>query len=67
MNYMIKKYELTNERRQAHFLAQIFYESDHFRTTTEYHSGSNYDITVNRERAKGLGNTEPGDGKRFRG
>jgi len=67
MNYMIKKYRLNNDLRQAHFLAQIFYESDHFRTTTEYHSGRNYDIQVNRKRALGLGNTQPGDGVRFRG
>lgn len=45
----------------AMFVAQCAHESDHFRATTEYASGAAY------EGRKDLGNTEPGDGKRFRG
>jgi putative chitinase len=48
-------------RRQAHFLAQIAHESDGFRTTVEYASGAAY------EGREDLGNTQPGDGKRFKG
>jgi putative chitinase len=48
-------------RRQAHFLAQLAHESDGFRTTVEYASGAAY------EGRRDLGNTQPGDGKRFKG
>lgn len=47
--------------RQAHFLAQVAHESDGFRTATEYASGRAY------EGRKDLGNTQPGDGVRFKG
>lgn len=45
----------------AMFVAQCAHESDHFKTTVEYASGSAY------EGRKDLGNTEPGDGRRFKG
>ena len=45
----------------AMFVAQCAHESDHFKTTVEYASGAAY------EGRKDLGNTEPGDGKRFKG
>lgn len=47
--------------RLPHFMAQLAKESDGFRTTREYHDGSKY------EGREDLGNTRPGDGKRFRG
>lgn len=47
--------------RIAHFLAQIAHESDGFCTTEEYASGANY------EGRDDLGNTQPGDGRRFKG
>lgn len=47
--------------RLCHFMAQIAFESDWFRTTTEYASGSAY------EGRKDLGNIHYGDGKRYRG
>jgi putative chitinase len=46
---------------KAHFLAQVAHESDGFRTAEEYASGRAY------EGRKDLGNTEPGDGMRFKG
>jgi putative chitinase len=52
---------INTELRQAHFLAQTAHESDSFRTTTEYASGAAYEGRV------GLGNTQRGDGKRFKG
>lgn len=47
--------------RQAHFLAQIGHESGELRYTEEIASGAAY------ENRKDLGNTQPGDGKRFKG
>ncbi|ODN71193.1 peptidoglycan-binding protein [Methylobrevis pamukkalensis] len=47
--------------RAAHFIAQIAHESDGFSTTEEYASGAAYEGRAD------LGNTEPGDGKRFKG
>jgi len=52
---------LNTPRRQAHFLAQLAHESAGFRTATEYASGKAY------EGRKDLGNTEKGDGVRFKG
>ncbi len=47
--------------RQSHFLAQLAHESGEFRYTEELASGKRY------EGRKDLGNTEPGDGVRFKG
>jgi putative chitinase len=47
--------------RMAHFLAQIGHESSSLRYTEEVASGSAY------EGRRDLGNTEPGDGRRFKG
>lgn len=47
--------------RIAHFLAQTCEESAGFRTTVEFASGDEY------EWRKDLGNTEPGDGRRYKG
>ena len=58
---LCEKYEINTPDRQAHFLAQVAHESDHFRTTTEYASGLAY------EGRKDLGNTHKGDGKRYKG
>jgi putative chitinase len=45
----------------CHFMAQLAHESAHFRTTREFASGAAY------EGRKSLGNTERGDGVKFRG
>jgi putative chitinase len=45
----------------AYILATAFHESDRFKTMEEYASGSAYEGRAD------LGNTEPGDGKRFKG
>jgi putative chitinase len=47
--------------RLCHFMAQLAHESAHFRTTREFASGDAY------EGRRDLGNTQPGDGRRFRG
>lgn len=45
----------------AYILGTAYHESDRFRTMEEYASGAAY------EGRKTLGNTQPGDGKRFKG
>lgn len=54
-------YEINSSLRIAHFLAQTCQESDQFCTTVEYASGAEY------EGRKDLGNTQPGDGVRYKG
>lgn len=57
----MQKYEIITTRRQAAFLAQLAHESGSFRYVRELASGEAY------EGRKDLGNTEPGDGVRFKG
>jgi putative chitinase len=52
---------MQNELRLAHFMAQLVHESGSFRYMEEIASGSAYEGRVD------LGNTVPGDGKRFKG
>lgn len=61
LNTAMQKYEINTRLRQAHFLAQVSVESDHFRATREYASGKEYEGRAD------LGNTQPGDGVRFAG
>lgn len=61
MPQVIKIADLTTPLRQAHFLAQMAHESAGFKTTTEYASGAAYNGR------KDLGNTQPGDGVRYKG
>jgi putative chitinase len=57
----LEGYGINDRLRIAHFLAQTCHESAGFRTTEEFASGEAY------EGRRDLGNTEPGDGKRFKG
>src|ERR1019366_756259 len=57
----LDKFGISQPHRLAHFLAQCGEESDHFHTLTEYASGSAYEGRAD------LGNTQAGDGARFRG
>lgn len=52
---------IDNPKRLTHFLAQVFHESGYLRYVEEIASGSQY------EGRKDLGNTEKGDGIRFKG
>lgn len=52
---------LDNSLRFIHFLAQLAHESGNFRYMEEIASGAAY------EGRKDLGNTQPGDGKRYKG
>jgi putative chitinase len=55
------EFEINTTARQAAFLAQLAHESGEFRYVRELASGDDY------EGREDLGNTEPGDGPRFRG
>lgn len=55
------EYGITTPRRAAMAVAQMCHESAGFRATTEFASGAAY------EGRRDLGNTHPGDGKRFKG
>jgi putative chitinase len=61
MEEMARRFKIDTPLRQQHFLAQCAHESDHFQTTREYASGRAY------EGRRDLGNTQKGDGERFRG
>ena len=52
----------------AQFLAQCSHETANFATLTEFGDDfKKYDIKFNPGKAKALGNTNPGDGERFKG
>lgn len=55
------EFEINNPRRQAAFLAQICHESGSLRYVLEIATGEAY------EGRKDLGNTQEGDGKRYKG
>ncbi len=57
----MKKYEITTPLRMAHFISQIAHETASFLYAEEIADGSAY------EGRRDLGNTQPGDGKRFKG
>jgi putative chitinase len=57
----LDSYQIDTRLRIAHFLAQTCHESAGFRTTEEFASGQAY------EGRGDLGNTEPGDGPRYKG
>ncbi|AZV00500.1 lysin A [Mycobacterium phage ACFishhook] len=57
----LKQADCTNVRRIAMFIAQTGHEAASFNATEEYASGSAYEGRTD------LGNTQPGDGVRFKG
>jgi putative chitinase len=61
LNDAMTEFEITTPKRQAAFLAQIAHESGELKYMEEIASGEAY------EGRKSLGNTEPGDGKRYKG
>lgn len=61
----MKEFEINTPRRIAMFLAQIGHESGHLRYTREIWGPTPTQLRY--EGRKDLGNTEPGDGKRFMG
>jgi len=61
LHAILAQYAIDTEIRAAHFLAQICHESAGFRATEEFASGSAYEGRMD------LGNTRPGDGRRYKG
>lgn len=58
---MCRKYGIDSRLRLAHFLAQVYRETGVLRWTEELASGDDYEGRVD------LGNTQTGDGRRFKG
>jgi putative chitinase len=61
INKLCPSYAIDTPREYAHFLAQACHETDRFKTLREYASGASYDGRAD------LGNTQPGDGVKFKG
>src|SRR5208337_2380845 len=61
LNQYLPLYKINNRLRISHFLGQAAEETDGFRTLVEYASGRAY------EGRRDLGNTQTGDGVRFKG
>ena len=61
LNIIMEKYEINTPLRIAHFLAQVGHESGSLRYKEEIASGKAY------EGRRDLGNTQPGDGRKFKG
>lgn len=60
-NTLAPQYGIVTLNRISHFFAQAAVETDWFRTLEEYASGRDY------ENRKDLGNTQPNDGRKFKG
>lgn len=61
LNECLRKFNITTPATIRHFLAQIGHESGGLRWMVELASGEAY------EGRRDLGNTQPGDGRRFKG
>lgn len=61
LNAAMEEFEINTPKREAAFIAQLAHESGSFRYVREIASGKAYEGRVD------LGNTEPGDGVRFKG
>jgi putative chitinase len=61
LNRTMAEFGINTRLRQAHFLAQLAHESGEFNYVEEIASGDAY------EGRPDLGNTQPGDGRRFKG
>lgn len=66
-NSVLPRYGITTELRVAAFLTTVCFESDYFKALAEYADGWAYDISRNRKKALSLGNTEVGDGPKYKG
>lgn len=61
LNSCLATFEITTPQRQRHFMAQIAHESGGLRWLLELASGDDYEGRTD------LGNTQKGDGRRFKG
>lgn len=67
LNRILPLYEINTFLRVCAFLGNCGIETDYFRTTSEYASGWDYDISYNPEKARALGNFKKGDGPKYKG
>lgn len=58
---ILAEYDIDTYLRIAHFMGQVTHECAGFRTTEEFASGADYEGRTD------LGNTQPGDGRRYKG
>jgi putative chitinase len=65
VNQTLDKYQINTPLRIAHFLAQIMHESGGFQYVKEIWGPNDWQVDY--EGREDLGNTQPGDGKRFMG
>ncbi|WP_448561133.1 glycoside hydrolase family 19 protein [Trichothermofontia sp.] len=65
VNQTFEQYQINTRLRMAHFLAQVMHESGGFRWLREIWGPT--DAQRRYEGRRDLGNTQPGDGKRFMG
>jgi predicted chitinase len=61
LNYCLRRFNINTPTRIRHFLAQVGHESGGLRWLMELASGDAYEGRAD------LGNTQPGDGRRFKG
>lgn len=66
-NSILPKYGVTTKKRVSAFLATVVMESDYLKATEEYADGWAYDVSRNKKKARELGNTEVGDGPKYKG
>lgn len=67
LNFYLKKYKLTTKIRLSFFLANVSVECGHGQYLEEIASGMNYDPGVNTRKAKRVGNSQIGDGPKYKG
>ena len=61
LNETLERYKIDTPLRVSHFLAQVFVESNYLRIIQEPGIGLDYEGSIE------LGNTQPGDGRRYIG
>ena len=66
-NKTADKYGIKQCIQKIHFIAQIYWESDRLKTGLEYATGNYYNPTGGHAKSKENGNTQIGDGPKYKG